>query len=37
MKASHPLPDMTGMNNRDRMVKTAAIGDALPSLRPWIG
>jgi len=26
MKASHPLPDMTGMNNRDRMVKTAAIG-----------
>jgi len=26
VKASHPLPDMTGMNNRDRMVKTAVIG-----------
>ena len=24
--ASHPLPDMTGMNNRDRMVTTARIG-----------
>jgi ADP-heptose:LPS heptosyltransferase len=25
-KASHPLPEMVGMNNRDRMVKTAEIG-----------
>lgn len=23
---SHPIPDMTGINNRDRMVKTAEIG-----------
>ena len=23
---SHPIPDMTGVNNRDRMVKTAEIG-----------
>ena len=25
-RASHPLPDMTGMNNRDRMVLTAKLG-----------
>lgn len=25
-EASHPLPDMTGMNNRDRMVLTARLG-----------
>jgi ADP-heptose:LPS heptosyltransferase len=24
--ASHPLPDMDGVNNRDRMVKTASLG-----------
>ena len=25
-RASHPLPDMTGMNNRDRMLETARLG-----------
>ena len=25
-RASHPLPSMTGMNNRDRMIETARIG-----------
>jgi ADP-heptose:LPS heptosyltransferase len=39
VKASHPLPDMTGMNNRDRMVKTAVIGGcpAVSAPMDWLG
>lgn len=37
-RASHPLPDMTGMNNRDRMLLTARLGgcpDAVASM-DWL-
>jgi ADP-heptose:LPS heptosyltransferase len=38
VKASHPLPEMMGMNNRDRMVKTAVIGGcpAISAPMDWL-
>ena len=35
---SHPIPDMTGINNRDRMVKTAEIGGCVEVEAPtdWL-
>ena len=30
IRASHPLPDMTGLNNRDRMLRTAELGGCAP-------